>query len=215
MAAEETLTEEQIAALDAEGKAGDDSEAAIGVNGDGGGVGDPSPAPPPSPEEIERKLAKIDAAFEKYRAAVERIMGDDFSQLIVSPFDWRPGFIFDPAIAPPEPAAIAMMQSFLGTVDGRDLREATDAVACPSCNAWGEVVTGSKVEGQRTKPCQDCSGTGWRSNIQAPTPITAYQPSQGVTTGALPPNTPIQVADQWGRPAGHPHYGITPAQVGA
>jgi hypothetical protein len=49
--------------------------------------------------------------------------------------------------------------------------------------------------------------------IPAPTPIYTF-PTTG-TAANPPPVYPPGPNDSWGRPAGHPHFGIPPASVSA
>lgn len=214
MTDEQTLTEAEVAALDAEVRPSDDTTPESGTDAQGDGADSSPSVPSPTHEEIEKRLAQIDKAAEQYAAKVARIMGEDFAMLMPSPFDWKPGFIFNPEVQPPDPEQVAAMQAFLGLADEAEMKDAPDAQPCEACNALGRVKTGSRVAGQETKPCIACGGSGWRAKVTAATPAPSF--SVGTPAGVIPlqPNQPPQVADQWGRQFGHPHYGLDPAQVG-
>jgi hypothetical protein len=169
---------------------------------------------PRSQKEIEALNRKLDAEAERHAKRVAEIMGDDFALLVPSPIDWTPGFIFGVEGMLPAPSQLEALDAILGRATAPDLKAAKDAQACEACNAIGDVLTGSRKEGQITKPCTSCGGTGWVPKLaEAP-------PSQIVSNVAMYTNTEtnqpnqFQVADRWGRPVGHPHYGLEPAYVG-
>jgi len=214
-----STTEEQIAGqmtpdedeLEAEAdEQGDDGEQ------DGEQVAPEAAAPAPrSQKEIDDLTKKLEAEAARHEKRVAEIMGDDFALLVPSPVDWTPGFIFNVPEMHPTPEAVATLHALLGQSAPVELREADDAEGCDKCNALGEVLTGSRKPGQETKPCTACTGTGWRTKAQqlqaVPTP-TIYT-GTGTTLGNGPNQFPV--ADRWGRPYGHPHYNIEPANVGA
>lgn len=95
-----------------------------------------------------------------------------------------------------------------------ELKDARDKVACDWCDGYGQVRSGSKFPPAAVVPCTKCLGNGWQT-VAADAPQTIYVPSP---TGAVPngaTNQPMQVPDDaWGRPYGHPHYGMPPSMVG-
>jgi hypothetical protein len=140
-------------------------------------------------------------------------MGEDFGLLVPSPVDWTPGFIFNAPGMLPAPEQVQALHALLGDAHSIELQPALDAEACDACHAFGEVLTGSKKPGQETKPCSACGGTGWKPKMAppAPVPIVGSFPTTTTTDQAAP--NQLQVADRWGRPFGHPHYNMEPAQV--
>jgi hypothetical protein len=85
---------------------------------------------------------------------------------------------------------------------------------CVACDGWGEVLTGAQKPVSRAAQCIQCGGKGFKPVVQqyvAPTP--AAPPA---FPGAQLPYVPLPTGtnDAWGRPAGHPHWGIDPATVG-
>lgn len=168
-----------------------------------------------SQSDIEKRMAQLDKESARHAKRVAEIMGDDFALLVPSPVDWTPGFLFNVPEMLPQAEQVDALLSLLGRTDPRDLRAAPDAEVCETCNGWGVGLTGSKAQGQETKPCKDCQGNGWRTKVQPLAPVVTYDYGQNTGTAGPPPNTPFQAADRWGRPSGHPHYGLEPAQVGA
>ena len=170
---------------------------------------------PRSQKEIDRMTEKLGNEAARHAARVHEIMGEDFALLVPNPTDWTPGFIFNVPEMHPTPDALAELHAILGQSAPLELREADDAEGCDKCNALGEVLTGSRKPGQETKPCSACTGTGWRTKLRAVEPVPQY----GAHTGSdgLTVVTPeaYQVKDSWGRPAGHPHFGIDPVAIGA
>lgn len=173
-------------------------------------------APPPlTQQQIEARMRKLEAQAARHRAKVAEIMGDDIDQLVASPLDWplAPGFVF-PALGF-DPDQLAAVDSLLGRGATADLKPAPDAEACPDCNALGDVLTGSRKEGQVTKMCPSCAGSGWRPKMQTPQPV-APQTYGGNGANTLPQMPAgLNVADTWGRPFGHRDYGIDPRNVNA
>lgn len=202
---------------------GDDGGVPDGIDPETGEVLDPDAEPdaaaqaeptPRTQKEIEAVQRALEKQADRHTKRVREIMGDDFAMLVPSPVDWTPGFIFNVPGMLPDDEQVAAFDAILGRGAHADLREAEDAEGCDKCNALGEVLTGSRKPGQETKPCSACTGTGWKVKAAPlapvapmPTPQT-YNPPQPTGTGHT------FGADQWGRPVGHLHYGIPPAQVG-
>jgi hypothetical protein len=169
---------------------------------------------PRSQKEIEALNRKLDAEAERHAKRVAEIMGDDFALLVPSPIDWTPGFIFGVDGMLPAPSQLEELDAILGRAAGPDLKAAKDAQACEACNAIGDVLTGSRKEGQVTKPCTSCGGTGWTPKLAEAQPPLVVTNIEAYTNGAVAQPNQFPVADRWGRPAGHPHYGLEPAFVG-
>lgn len=192
-----------------------DDDEGDSVDEDGGGDAVAEAAPEArSQADIEQIQAKLESEATRHDNRVRQIMGDDFAMLVPSPIDWTPGYIFNVEGMRPFPEQLAQLDALLGRGAAAELLPAEDAQACEKCAALGEVLTGSKKDGQRTKPCSACNGTGW---------VTKFTPMvvpQHLSTGnvaevaySTQPNQ-FQVADRWGRPFGHPHYNLDPASVG-
>lgn len=170
---------------------------------------------PRSQKEIDALTAKLENEAARHAKRVEEIMGDDFALLVPNPTDWTPGFIFNVPPMHPSPEQVAELHAILGQSAPLELKEADDAEGCDKCNALGEVLTGSRKPGQETKPCSACTGTGWKTRLRVVEPVAqiAYATGQG-NANPITPDT-YQVKDSWGRPSGHPHFGIDPVSITA
>lgn len=201
---------------------GDDESApeeATTADGDGqdGETGQAeAEAAPPAPrtqKEIEAIQRALEKEAERHDKRVREIMGDDYAMLVPSPVDWTPGYIFNVEGMRPDDEALAVLDAIIGREAGADFLPAEDAQPCEKCGALGRTLTGSRVQGQETKPCSTCSGSGWVPKLalpQVPAPAMVY--GNGNTGNPVAPNQ-VAVADRWGRPSGHPHYGLEPALV--
>jgi len=202
---------------------GDDHGVPEGIDPETGEIIEPDGEPeaaaeaapaPRSQKEIEQSAKKLEAEAERHAKRVAEIMGDDFSLLVPSPVDWTPGFIFNVPEMLPSPEQVAEFDAILGRAQGADFLPAEDAEACAKCNALGQVLTGSRAAGQETKLCVSCNGAGWVTKQIPYTPPVLVANGTGTGINAAPvPNQPI-AADRYGRPYGHPHYGLEPANVG-
>ena len=211
--------EQEIAEEMGDDEPDESGEPASEPDGAGDGAadspGENAASSPRSQAEIDALTRKLEAEAARHAKRVAEIMGDDFALLVPSPVDWTPGYIFNVPEMHPTPDAIEELYALLGENAPVDMQPATDAEACEACNALGEVLTGSRKPGQQTKPCVSCGGTGWKPKAAplAPVaPITYTQPQPQYPGNGGSANT---FPDQWGRPLGHPHYNIAPADVGA
>ena len=210
--AEQAQIEEEIAE-----EMGDDDRV-FEVNTETGEIIEPDAEAPPAPRsqaEIDALTKKLEAEAQRHEKRLREIMGEDFALLVANPTDWTPGYIFNVPEMHPTPDAVAAFHALLGIAQEEELLPADDAEACPVCNAKGRTKTGSEVDGQRDKPCRRCNGAGWIGKavpVEPLAPVAQFQPSAPAASNA--PNQ-FQVADRWGRPAGHPHYGLEPASISA
>jgi hypothetical protein len=206
--AEQMGDDEELASEDESTETGEDTERELGT------PTEDVAAAPRSQAEIEAVTKKLEAEAVRHEKRLREIMGEDFGLLVPSPVDWTPGYIFNVPGMLPAPEQVAALHALLGDAHSIDLEPALDAEACDACHAFGEVLTGSRKPGQETKPCSACGGTGWKPKIAppAPVPIVGSFPTTTGTEQAAP--NQFQVADRWGRPFGHPHYNMEPAQVG-
>jgi hypothetical protein len=87
---------------------------------------------------------------------------------------------------------------------------------CTNCDGWGKTISGSQNAEHYTKLCDVCSGNGY--NQRAPRlpqiqPLVADNGASASPVAAIPSYGSPAADDLWGRPGGHPHYGIPPAAV--
>lgn len=94
-----------------------------------------------------------------------------------------------------------------------DYVAAKDKGPCDWCNAEGFVTTGSRNPNAAVMPCSKCQGNGWvmvavEAPPPAPSPVVTMQPPNG-----NPVYVPTIGPDAWGRPEGHVHWGVPPANI--
>jgi hypothetical protein len=194
------------------------------------------PAPPEATEaDYEAAFKKLETEAERHDKEVHKRAGPLDGQLSPCPLCFTPGYVLPVEPGTFDPLRRQAVIAAMGDTPELDYAEATDAVPCEDCKALGQVLTGSKVPGQETKPCPRCAGSGWHTKVltQAdvlalPTPLPlAYPATATVANGAAvlapaPPYpgygvpfvpVPNGVPDGWGRPAGHPQWGLDPATV--
>jgi hypothetical protein len=195
---------------------GDETSGDDEPEGAGGGGEEAASTPAVrSQKEIEDLQGKLEREAERHAKRVAEIMGEDFAFLVPNPIDWTPGFLFNVPQMLPFPEQVAELDAILGRGAAADYAEAEDAQACDKCNALGRTLTGSKVDGQVTKPCAKCNGTGWVVKLAAvPPPQAVSYAANAASSVPVTPDT-YQVKDSWGRPAGHPHFGIDPVAITA
>lgn len=94
--------------------------------------------------------------------------------------------------------------------------EDTNYETCPHCDGRGKTLSGAKPPLDPTKLCDVCSGNGFIQKAprvpQYVAPVTTA-PTNGQIEYTIPSYGSSAADDQWGRPAGHAHYGIPPAAV--
>lgn len=105
-------------------------------------------------------------------------------------------------------AAIAMTQ--------RPYIEDANYERCQHCDGWGQTLSGAQDPEHYTKLCDVCSGNGYiqrapRLPQLAPVPQTTG--GNGTVDLTFPTYGSPAVDDAWGRPGGHPHYGVPPAAI--
>lgn len=94
-----------------------------------------------------------------------------------------------------------------------DYIAAKDKGPCDWCNAEGLVTTGSRNPNAAVMPCSKCNGNGWVM-IAVPEPAPAaptYVPAP--TPNGAPVYQQTLGPDAWGRPEGHAHWGVPPANI--
>jgi hypothetical protein len=102
------------------------------------------------------------------------------------------------------------------TLVSMPLIQDTNYQRCEHCDGWGKTISGAQNADHYTKLCDVCSGNGFIQTTPKFTPIAVPNLSGGsvLTSGPVIPNYGSPASDDaWGRPGGHPHYGIPPAAV--
>jgi len=195
---------------------------------EGEGEPEPEPDPEPAPDEPESaepealvaigpdEIAKAERARSAYRKKIGDILGAESVEhecLLCA------GLGYLPALPPP-----GVTFTIVDTEDGPALladeprheppykvSEVTET--CAACDGYGLVLTGSKTEGGRLWQCSICGGSGHVAKAGA-TPTIDYAPNATASPVTVTiPAPPDGVADAWGRPSGHQHWGVPPASI--
>jgi hypothetical protein len=181
---------------------------------------EPEPEPEPEAEPVEAigpdEIRRAEKASEAQRRKLAAILGEAFvahdcplcAALGFLPELPAPGARFE-FVTDGENAGFAI----LPPETPPELKHAPDKGICDECDGWGEVITGARNPNTAIWQCSKCNGNGYVTVIREQ---PAYQlPPVTTSPGGLIP-APADVGlppDAWGRPAGHPHYGLLPSQV--
>lgn len=171
------------------------------------------PQPPQSEKEMEKRQKAWDAERDRHMEKAQAADDYRYSVSVICPLCEGHGLMYEPQT----PEEGAQMRSFLlslvGETTPEELHDHPNYHRCDTCDGYGKVRTGSRVANQEALNCPDCNGQGHTGGKSAVVPMPTAVPTP--TTG---PN--VDVAEQerigndaWGRPPGHPHYGLLPAQV--
>jgi ribosome-binding protein aMBF1 (putative translation factor) len=125
-----------------------------------------------SEREAEALGKKIDAERKRHGKRVMELLGDDLGGHIPCPtcMDGIDGFIISPEYAPLGPDQRERMLEILGLDDWESMPSASWAAKCETCDGFGKIKTGSKVQGREVTGCEDCAETGWR-NLRMPAQV--------------------------------------------
>lgn len=181
---------------------------------------EPEPTPEPEPEPVEgfgpKEMRLVEKAIDAQRRKLSLIIGAD-QVAHDCPVCSARGFL---SAEPPIGLRLEFVQGENGIDVGvvppetpPELKHAPDKGICDECDGWGEVITGARNPNTAIWQCSKCNGNGYVTVIREQ---PAYQlPPVTTSPGGLIP-APADVGlppDAWGRPAGHPHYGLLPSQV--
>ncbi len=187
------------------------------------GENDPSPEPEPEPEpheppsdvQAEATIAKIDREAARYGKAIAKIIEGSLIAPDQCPCCVFPGLVFgyNPH-SPDDQMRKAAVDAYFGQALP-EYKRATDTKRCQACDGYGLVLTDSRADNFITKVCVMCSGQGWVTDSGGPAGQLVPQPPAypGAEVNYTAP--PAGISDAWGRPAGHPHWGIDPSVLGA
>jgi hypothetical protein len=139
-------------------------------------------APAPAPPSSEAVLKKADAENRRYHKKLDAILGADSGHREC-------------------PACQGLGITWNAHEAAPDLKQAEDAEPCPTCNAYGVTITGSREPQQATKPCADCGGRGWRNVVKPLEPVAQM--------GVTPPLPEQPIGGQYVPGKGFIPYGAT------
>lgn len=160
----------------------------------------------------EQAWNKAEKENDRHTKRVSEIFEDEAVNLIPCPMcatsaaGWLTGTRF-------EDEHRALIDKVLGVESLDDYKPMDGAALCDKCDGMGTVKTPSKVPEQQLLMCESCMGAGWR-RVAGPN-------DPGIAPAYVPPPVAsadgsgqiVELPDAWGRPPGHRHYNIPPADV--
>jgi hypothetical protein len=218
-------------ALEAEAE-NPDAEAPEPLEGDPAPV-EPEPEPEPEPSSqtvVEAADKRFTTEAKRHENALAKLHPDDWDTFAMCPLCIGDGFLTP--IAPGEmPDQIWEAVTVLsGRVQTGELQTAPYAEVCETCAGYGMVLTGARNETNASLPCRTCAGYGWLDLGQPQTPGQIIPNAKKVPPApaalvsvpgyAQPPREPYPDSgiefqpfigganDPYGRPAGHPRWGM-------
>jgi hypothetical protein len=175
---------------------------------------EPAPASPTA-KQLEAMGKAIDKASTVHETALRRILGDQFEEWMPCPLCMTDGHFAPIPREQRDPDQIAAVHAALGEDGYSELSAATWLVKCETCNGKGQVRTPSDNPDHAVVNCRDCASRGYN---EAPLPSVAAVPAWAPPP---PPPSPVEwypvpggQPDAWGKPAGHPQWGIDLNAVG-
>jgi len=168
-----------------------------------------------SEKELERGRKAIEKAGEAYATKLSNVMGEEANQLETCPRCAPLGFLG--FYFPAAPVSTEQKDAVLASVGEQPAiatKLANFARRCDDCDGNGVVLSGSRRNDNKTIRCVTCEGRGYIFVGERPSPVESYTPAvpEPVPANGAPQDTPN--VDLWGRPAGHPDYGVHPMYVG-
>jgi hypothetical protein len=111
---------------------------------------EPDPEEPPEEEEeiAPDRIDPLTAALGRYVGEISQILGPEIP---IIPCPYCQGKGFEPLLLEHDP----------------------HSVVCPECKGYGQVATGSYVQGNEVRMCQNCNGAGYKPDA----PVVATIPA--------------------------------------
>jgi hypothetical protein len=167
-------------------------------------------------KELEKMFQKVERANVAYVKRIGESMGDEFGVLEQCPRCASPflGFIFPPMMQPATDEVKARVLESVGEQPAMATQKANFARRCEDCDGNGVVLSGSRRNDQKTIRCRACDGKGFVYVGEPPPPVVGYTevPVPPAEVNGVKEDAPS--VDLWGRPVGHPDYGMHPQYVG-
>ena len=199
-------SEEEREGEEVEGQEGE-PEQSQEASGAAGAVGE---------KELEKMFKKVETANLAYVKRLEGIMGEEIGVLEPCPRCGDPfvGLIFPPLMRPASPEVKAAVLLSVGEEPPSVSEPDPYSRRCDACKGWGRVLSGSRLNQQKTLQCIPCNGRGWVAvgdERRVPQQAVAAPVTPNGAEGPVeqPPN-----ADPWGRGPNDPDYGRLPNFVG-
>ena len=170
--------------------------------------------PDPATETAMRlQHAALDREARRHEKALEKAYGPEWDSRVMCPLCEAEGFLTGwQAGAMPDEQWNAVY-ALAGQYKPPELIEDSSYQRCEHCDGWGETLSGAQRDDKRTKLCDVCSGNGY---VARPPQLPKIDMAQWSTPAPAQPAPTFNMngtPDRWGRPEGHPHYGMDPALV--
>lgn len=172
-----------------------------------------TPSEPSSLTNVENIDKALDAEQKRHAKALAELFGDQWDDFAMCPLCQVDGYAvpYGPGEVSPEQREAIL--TVMGEGGGPKFASHPSEVRCPECDGWGEMLNGSRRAEQATSACQKCMGTGHLDRSQLAAAAPAPAPPVYPWTEPEPAPAAQSFGDEWGRPVGHPDYGIHPAQI--
>jgi hypothetical protein len=181
----------------------------------------PEPEPEPEPEpsgltevEAEREFKKLEKLAQTYLTKAVAIADKLGMPYQVCPLDAFPGLAIPRQAHEVTSDVEAAVLGLIGHSPKPKLKRSEAYQRCPECDGWGEVDTDAQKEISKAAVCPNplCGGKGYITVSLDRRPATPPNGFPGADVAFTP--LPQGIPDAWGRPAGHPHWGRDPREIG-
>ena len=169
-------------------------------------------------KELEKMHKRVATASATYAKKITEILGEEAQLLELCPrcvAGGFPGFVFPPVMAPVDAETKAAVLLSIGEEAPNVSEPDPYSRRCDACKGWGRVLSGSRLNQEKTLRCIPCNGRGWVAvgdeRRVAQQAVAAPVESNGSSEPAEQPPD----ADPWGRGPNDPDYGRLPQFVGA
>jgi rubrerythrin len=177
---------------------------------------EPSQPPVDAAKEQRRIAAALKREHEAHDRKLEKILGEAHEHVLACPLcgDGLQGYVFPMDGANLTDEERANVLAFIGGQPERVLRPAKGVHECDVCDGWGQLAFPTKVPHVTEQMCPKCSGQGYVLDQAEQTNVAQFPTQPQTASGGEGVAHTVQIPDVYGRPYGHPHYGVPPAQVG-
>ena len=169
------------------------------------------PEPDPqglSEREMNKRFDQLATRVGTYTKYVETFAEETGQPLVrcavCLPFS--PGFHFNPLEVDLSEEQANVCRFLLGEPLKPAFQNTQRAQACPDCDGWGMVNTGSRVHGKESIQCAPCKGRGWVGEAADLTPAQAAKPQALNPDEPAPADEELPQLDPWGTPSWHADY---------
>lgn len=179
----------------------------------------PTDDQPTEPEGLvltEELIRKLDRAANNHRKKIIELLGPEAGEH-ECPLCQTLGYLPEAPVEGTE--YVVVVEDGQSMLIGRmveplgEYEPAQDKETCDECKGKGLVSSGSLVPEFRIVACGKCQGAGWRMKPRDQATTTAA-PVAGLYVPDVTNVQPVAgPADAWGRPSGHAHYGVAPADI--